>query len=265
LTLAVHHRAPLWPSRGLLRWLPPPARGLLRQLLGSPAPSLQRAPPQGWYFPQLRLLSTEDIRISLPWRLQLLLEDDCVRVVYSPSTMLASGSVASTAGATVSAWGAGVDSSADGAEPSSATVNQVRLPNCMYYSGKIITYRLDRTAVTVGALSMLAMSKRPASAGASSSASVAAGSLAVAVAAGSVLPSATGACDMASGMAGAGLRLLSAGSPTVSQSPSSSYSTGSEGRISCKQRNFFVSIHNIKKQVLDYSTRGSLPLEMWSQ
>jgi hypothetical protein len=110
-TLAVHRRAPLRPSRRLLRWLPPPARGLLRRLLGSPAPSFQRAPPQGWRFPQLRLLSTEDIRISLPWRLRLLLEDNCVRVVYSPSTMLASGSVASMAGATVSAWGAGVDSS----------------------------------------------------------------------------------------------------------------------------------------------------------
>jgi hypothetical protein len=35
--------------------------------------------------------------------------------------MLASGSVASTAGASVSAWGRGEDSSAAGAEPSSAT------------------------------------------------------------------------------------------------------------------------------------------------
>jgi hypothetical protein len=52
---------------------------------------------------------------------------------------------------------------------------------------------------------------------------------------------------MASGMAGAGLQLLSAGSPTVSQSPSSPCSTGSEGGISCKQQNFVVSIHNIKK------------------
>jgi hypothetical protein len=29
----------------------------------------------------------------------------------------------------------------------------VRLPNQMYYSGKIFTYKLDRTTVTVGALS----------------------------------------------------------------------------------------------------------------
>jgi hypothetical protein len=48
-------------------------------------------------------------------------------------------------------------------------------------------------------------------------------------------------------MAGAGLRLLSAGSLTVSQSPSSPCSTGSEGGISCKQRNLVVSIHNIEK------------------
>jgi hypothetical protein len=66
-------------------------------------------------------LSTEDIRISLPRRLRLLLEEDCVSAVYSPSTMLASGSVASTAGASVSVWGMGADSSAAGAEPSSAT------------------------------------------------------------------------------------------------------------------------------------------------
>jgi hypothetical protein len=152
LTLAVHRRAPLRPSRGLLRWLPPPTRGLLRRLLGSPAPSLQQAPPR------LRPLSTEDIWISLPRRPRLLLEEDCVRAVYSPSTILASGSVASMAGATISAWGAGADSSAVGVESSSATaalgssssqdrsvdfllstrwvVNQVRLQIHMYHSGR---------------------------------------------------------------------------------------------------------------------------------
>jgi hypothetical protein len=110
--------------------------------------------------------------------------------------MLASGSVASTASATVSPWGRGADSSAGGVESSSAAaalgsspsqdkfvdflhspqlvVNQVRLPIYMYYSGKIYTYKLDRTTVTVGAPSMLAMSTSPASAGAPSSASVAA-------------------------------------------------------------------------------------------
>jgi hypothetical protein len=35
-------------------------------------------------------------------------------------------------------------------------------------------------------------------------------------------------------MAGTGLRFLSASSPTVSQSPSYPWSTGSEGGISCK-------------------------------
>jgi hypothetical protein len=152
--------------------------------------------------------------ISLPRRPRLPLEESCIRAVYSPSTMLASGSVASTAGASVSAWGRGADYSVAGAEPSSATavlgpsssqvksvdllhstqlaVSQVRLPNYMYYSGKIFTYKLDRTTVMVGAPSRLVMSTSPA--GASSSASVAAGSLAAGVAAGSVLPSATGAC-----------------------------------------------------------------------
>jgi hypothetical protein len=108
----------------------------------------------------------------------------------------------------------------------------------MYYSGKIFTYKLDRTTITVGAPSMLAMSTSPASAGASSSASVAAGSSAVGAAAGSVLLSATGACGSTSATTGAGLQLLSAGSPTVSQSPSSPCSTGSEGGISCKHSKF---------------------------
>jgi hypothetical protein len=119
--LAVLHCASLRPSRGLLRWLFPPARGLLLRLLGSSAPSLQRAQPRGWCFPRLRPLSTEDIWVSLPRALRLLLEEDCVCAVHSPSTMLASGSVAFTAGATVSAWGRGADSSAVGVEPSSAT------------------------------------------------------------------------------------------------------------------------------------------------
>jgi hypothetical protein len=94
--------------------------------------------------------------------------------------MLASGSVASMAGVSVSARGRGADSSAAGVESSSATaalgsspsqdksvdflqstslvVNQVRLPSYTYYSGKIFTYKLDRTIVTIGAPSMLVMS-----------------------------------------------------------------------------------------------------------
>jgi hypothetical protein len=131
----------------------------------------------------------------------------------------------------------------------------------MYYSAKIFTYRLDRTTVTVGAPRMLAMSTSPASAGASSSwASVAVGSFATATD-GSVLPSATGgwcvSCATSSSTVGAGLRLAPAGSPTVSQSPSSPCSAGSEGGISYKQQNFVMSIHNIKKQVLDYTTHGA--------
>jgi hypothetical protein len=56
-----------------------------------------------------------------------------------------------------------------------------------YYSGRINTYKLDRTTVTVGVPRILAMSTSPASAGASSCASAAAAS-SVAAAAGSLLP-----------------------------------------------------------------------------
>jgi hypothetical protein len=56
-----------------------------------------------------------------------------------------------------------------------------------YYSGRINTYRLDRTTVTVGAPRILVMSTSPASTGTSSCASMAAASYAAA-AAGSVLP-----------------------------------------------------------------------------
>jgi hypothetical protein len=51
-----------------------------------------------------------------------------------------------------------------------------------YYSGRINTYKLDRTMVTVGAPRILAMSNSPASAGASSCTSVAAASSVAAVA-----------------------------------------------------------------------------------
>jgi hypothetical protein len=83
------------------------------------------------------------------------------------------------------------------------------------------------------------------------------------VAAGSVLLSTTGACgsttivdrcvnyDMRFSMVGAGLRLLSAGSPTVSHSPSSPWSTGSEGGISCKHSEFSCQhIHHYKDKYL---------------
>jgi hypothetical protein len=61
----------------------------------------------------------------------------------------------------------------------------------MYYSGKIFTYKLDRTTVTVGAPRMLAISTSLASVGASSWALVVVGSSATATA-GSVLLTATG-------------------------------------------------------------------------
>jgi hypothetical protein len=51
-----------------------------------------------------------------------------------------------------------------------------------YYSGRLSTYKLDRTIVTVGAPRMLVMSTNPASAGASSCAFVAAASSAATVA-----------------------------------------------------------------------------------
>jgi hypothetical protein len=123
----------------------------------------------------------------------------------------------------------------------------------MYYSGRINTYKLDRTTVTVGAPRMLAISTSPASAGVSSCALVADAS-SVAAAVGSVLPSATGGwganCAKSSSTVGAGLRLPLDGSLTVFQSPSSPCSAGSEGGISCKQGNFVVNT-----QRRDISTR----------
>jgi hypothetical protein len=62
------------------------------------------------------------------------------------------------------------DRSVDFLHSTKLTVNQVRLPSYKYYSRMVFTYKLDQTIVTVGALSMLAMSTSLASAGASSSA-----------------------------------------------------------------------------------------------
>jgi hypothetical protein len=132
-----------------------------------------------------------------------------------------------------------------------------------YYSGRLNTYKLDRTIVTVGAPRMLAMSTSPASAGAFSCTSgvVVASSVAtvagaapscapaattssVAAAAGSVLSWGAGGlrsnCAKSSSTVGAGLR-LPAGSPTVSHSPSSPSSVGSVGGTSCKQGSSVVS------------------------
>jgi hypothetical protein len=77
-----------------------------------------------------------------------------------------------------------------------------------YYLGRLNTYKLDRTTVTVGAPRMLEMSTSPASAGASSCAS-AATTFSAAAAAGSVLSCAAGGwrsiCAKSSSTVGAGL------------------------------------------------------------
>jgi hypothetical protein len=112
-------------------------------------------------------------------------------------------------------------------------VSQARLPNYMYYSGMDFTYKLDRTTVTVGAPSILAISTSPTSVGTSSSASAATGPPALAVAEGSGLPSSVNGglspapvtycanSGMISLTVGTRLQLLSVNPPTVSQSSSS--------------------------------------------
>jgi hypothetical protein len=52
--------------------------------------------------------------------LQLQLEEGCASAAYSTSIMLASGSIASAADATILPWGRGADSSAAGEDASSA-------------------------------------------------------------------------------------------------------------------------------------------------
>jgi hypothetical protein len=86
---------------------------------------------------------------------------------------------------------------------------------------------------------------------------------------GSVLFSSAGTCcwttlvvrcvirDTSSSTVGAGLRLLSVGSPTVSQSSPSPWSTGSDDGFSCNNTEFKLSAYNTPRQVLDYSTRGT--------
>jgi hypothetical protein len=111
-------------------------------------------------------------------------------------------------------------------------ISQSKITN-NYYSKIDFTYKMDRTTVTVGAPSMLAISTSPASAGASSSTWATTGSMVPVVAEGSGLPSSANAggstapvaCCANSGMTsstvGARLKLLSVAPPTVSQlSPS---------------------------------------------
>jgi hypothetical protein len=63
-------------------------------------------------------------------------------------------------------------------------------------------------------------------------------------------------CATSSSMVGAGLRQPPAGPPTISQSPSSPFSTGPEGGISCKQWSFIVStLHRDTRTRLPYSRK----------
>jgi hypothetical protein len=72
-----------------------------------------------------------------------------------------------------------------------------------YYSGRLSTHKLDRTIVTVGAPRMMAMSTSPASAGASSCASVVAVASSAATVAGAA-PSCAPATTTSSVAAAAG-------------------------------------------------------------
>jgi hypothetical protein len=120
-----------------------------------------------------------------------------------------------------------MDSSAGGAVSSSATAVEGSSPSqdrsvdfpqkyanwlsikldyyTKYYSGRVSTYKLDRTIVTVGAQRMLAMSTSPASAGASSCASAAVASSAATVA--GAAPSCAHAATTSSVAAAAGSML----------------------------------------------------------
>jgi hypothetical protein len=161
--------------------------------------------------------------------------------------MVASGSVVSAVCATVSSTAGDRSSSPAatlGSSPSqdrsvdflrnaTLVISQARLPPYTYYSKIDFTHKLDRTTVTVGAPSILAISTGPTSARASSSAWATTGSTVPVVAEGSGLLSSVGACGSAaivaccavSGMVsstmGAGLRFLSVAPPAVSQLSSS--------------------------------------------
>jgi hypothetical protein len=109
-------------------------------------------------------------------------------------------------------------------------ISQARSPTYTYYSKMNFTYKLDRTTVTVGAPSILAISMSPAPAGASSSAWATtglpvpivvegSGPLSFADASGSIVTGVCCAiCGTVSSTVGVGLMLLSVAPPTVSQS-----------------------------------------------
>jgi hypothetical protein len=68
-------------------------------------------------------------------------------------------------------------------------------------------------------------------------------------------------CDTSSSTVGAGLRLLSAGLPTVSQSSPSPWSTGSDGGISCENSEFNCQHTQYCKTSTRLLYSRSLPLE----
>jgi hypothetical protein len=112
-------------------------------------------------------------------------------------------------------------------------ISQTRLWAYINYSAIGFTHKLDRTTVTVGAPSMLAISTSPASAGASSWTRASPGSTAPVVEEDSGRLSSVATCgsstttaccavfDTDASMVGAGLRQLSVTPPTMSQFSSS--------------------------------------------
>jgi hypothetical protein len=152
------------------------------------------------------LLSPQSTQSQNP-SLRLLCREATIGTIHVPSTMVASCGVASAACAMISVCGRGADSSTSadrsfspaaalGSSPSqdrsvdflhntTPMIRQARLSIYMNYSEIGYTHKLDRTTVTVGAPSMLAISTIPASVGASSWATT--GSIAPVVAEGSGL------------------------------------------------------------------------------
>jgi hypothetical protein len=141
------------------------------------------------------------------------------------------------------------DRSVDFLHSTNLVLSQARLPTYTYYSKMDFTYKPDRTTVTVGAPSKLAISTSPASAG-TSSAWVATGSPVPVVAEASDLLSSANACGSTviaiccatcgtvSSTVKAGLRLLSVIPPTVSQSSPPPSSAGLDDGISCDNSKF---------------------------
>jgi hypothetical protein len=146
-------------------------------------------------------------------------------------------------------------------------VSQARLSNYMYYSGMDFTYKLDRTIVTVGAPSMLAISTSPASARASSSTWATTGSTAPVVAEGSGLPSSVDVGGLPVPVA------CCADSDTISSTVGLGWAAAPLSRSAHHVPVvFFPQIHRVgrwnllqfdcqhamlQEQELDYSTRGT--------